>query len=342
MTTQSSTSAVPNPTRYATETGKRLPRRREGIGKYFGKKDVYVHYSDIPRMGLYLGTTHDDKGLTPSGFYVYPFAEGKVGKFATSRPYALIVRPKVGARLLRLNTYTAAQFREDYAALKRRYPKRMTKARLESWAETNYRFLTPYSSDDPPPRFPKRSLAAWNTDRERQRAGRAIWTLTEHLADGRSKAWTVMFFKTLGYDGVVDDCQRIIWHHGHGEDCQAVFFNTTAVDLLDIIDNQKGKAHSYAGADFTDMEILPRYPDISDAEEDYRGAKFVGTTLVRAKLRGLDLRGADFTGADLRGADLRESDLRYAKFARAVVNTRTRFPAGFDRARLKPLRRKTS
>ena len=341
MTTPANIHTIHNPTRYATETGKRLPRRREGIGKYFGKKDVYVHYSDIPRMGLYLGTTHDHQGLTPSGFYVYPFAKGKVGIFGPSRPYALIVRPKAGARLLRLKTYTAAQFREDYAALKGMYPERMTEARLESWAETNYDFLNPYSSDNPPPRFPKRSLAAWNTDRERRLAGRAIWTLTEHLAMGQSKAWTVMFFKTLGYDGVVDDCQRIIWHHGRGEDCQAVFFNTTAVDLLDIIDNRVGKAFSFAGKDFTDSEFIPRYPNFSDTEEDLRGASFAGTTLVRAKLRGLDLRGADFTSADLRGSDFRGSDIRYAKFARAVVNTRTRFPAGFDQARLKPTRKKT-
>jgi uncharacterized protein YjbI with pentapeptide repeats len=69
---------------------------------------------------------------------------------------------------------------------------------------------------------------------------------------------------------------------------------------------------------------------------DLRGAHLRKTALQTACLRraflaGADLRRADLRAADLRGADLRGADLRGANLHGVTANSRTRWPAGFDR-----------
>ena len=66
------------------------------------------------------------------------------------------------------------------------------------------------------------------------------------------------------------------------------------------------------------------------SEADLRGAKLKqailrGTFLGSADLRGADLRAANLTEADLRGANLEAADLR-----RAIYNSQTEWPDGFD------------
>lgn len=61
------------------------------------------------------------------------------------------------------------------------------------------------------------------------------------------------------------------------------------------------------------------------------------SSLEHTSLAKADLRGADLRGADLRGADLRKARLKGAKLVRILHNHRTRWPAGFDRKRLKQL-----
>lgn len=71
------------------------------------------------------------------------------------------------------------------------------------------------------------------------------------------------------------------------------------------------------------------------------GANLTFTTLVRATLAGADLSGADLTGAYLDETDLRRANLTGARATEsellcAVVDERTRLPAGVDPTRIGP------
>jgi uncharacterized protein YjbI with pentapeptide repeats len=84
-----------------------------------------------------------------------------------------------------------------------------------------------------------------------------------------------------------------------------------------------------------------RHAYLDDA--DVRGASLGGADLTaaclcRADLRGADLRRARLPGADLRGADLRGALLEHADLAGVKADAATRWPDGFDPARL-PARR---
>jgi len=206
-------------TRYRKETGKDLPRWKRLLGNYEQGGDFFVHFSNVPRVGLYLINKFD----TPIGFYSYPLDFDKIGDFAIERPYAIIFRIKSGAKILNLDEYHPYKFYNDLKKLKEKY--KITDDQLKQWIKTSE-----VKSD---------AGYIWNISRNISLlSGTGIEGGEEKSGGGSTGRWTMILNKDLGYDGVFDDCLGII--HSN-EPCQSVFFNTRIIEVVDIVNIPEGK-----------------------------------------------------------------------------------------------------
>lgn len=209
---------LPEATRYKRETGLTLPRWQDQIIKYEKQGGYFIHFSNVPRIGLYIVNKYN----TPIGFYAYPLKETKMEDFAVNRPYAIIFKPKPEAKILELKKYSGTDYQSDIDKL----------VEMGNSLEV----------------IEKAAKAAKN-----KTPGGKIWNVTRVLSDsskivdkskifggkkeevtrggGPTGKWS-MLLKNLGYDGVNDDCLSIIHE---SEPCQAVFFNTAILDLVKII-----------------------------------------------------------------------------------------------------------
>lgn len=327
-------------TRFQKETGKKLPRWQQKLLAYeklnSREGNLFVHFSNYPRMGLYLVNEHD----TPIGFYSYQIDRNTISNFATSRPFVIIFRPKPTARILNLSSYSEEEFNVDLGKLQ--------KFNSASLPTGHY--------------FP----------------GKGIWELTKKLSGftkakysqvmrggGPTGRWTYLLWKVLGYDGVVDNGQGIIYQ---SQKQQAVWFNTTQLEILDILqkpeEEEEGddlanpfKTKNVSGEDYSNSTLQG---------ENWNGftaanTNFANSTLAQMNMRSCNLQFANFQGAELKdcdftwaklikvdfqnsilnkcnfsGTNLKDADLSTAEglescsLAGAVYSTKTRFPVGFD------------
>jgi hypothetical protein len=202
-------------TRYKRETGLTLPRWQDQIIKYEKEGGYFIHFSIVPRMNLYIVNKYN----TPIGFYAYALDKSKIENFAADRPYAIIFKPKSEARILELKTYSETDLKKDIDKLvEMGYPLETIEK-----AEKEARVKSPGGKIWNITRFLSGSAGIQN--RERTRGG------------GETGKWSVLL-KKLGYDGVNDDCLRVI---DVQESCQAVFFDTTKLDLVKIVDLKGAK-----------------------------------------------------------------------------------------------------
>lgn len=77
-------------TRYEKETGKKLLKWRERLQKYNGRPNHFVHFSNVPKLGLMPSNQYH----TPTGFYGYPFVFEKMANFAKDRKFAIVFKTK--------------------------------------------------------------------------------------------------------------------------------------------------------------------------------------------------------------------------------------------------------
>ena len=269
---------LPNATRYARETGKSLPWWQETLLGYEEPKvkriNTFVHFSTVPRMVVYPTNQYQ----TPTGFYAYPLSRSLISSFATDREYAVVFRPTTDARLLRVQEYTQVEYDRDVAHLG--ISGRVTHGTLEN-AEREARVQTP---------------------------GGRIWNVTRMVAKGNVVKWTKLLM-WLGYDGVVDDCGGII--HS-AERCQAVFFNTKALDLIDIVKKPKDvSARAMFKKRVTAKTIIDHLAFGYKAEDE---------PWSKALLAGADLRGLNLSNADLSGSLLSRANLSGANLSSATMS----------------------
>ena len=81
--------------KYKKETGEKLPNWQEKLKTYEASKEYFVHFSNVPRVALYIINKFD----TPIGFYAYPLDFNKMENFAVSRPYAIVFKTKPDAKM---------------------------------------------------------------------------------------------------------------------------------------------------------------------------------------------------------------------------------------------------
>lgn len=202
--------------RYKKEIGSKPPSWKEQLIAYEKQGGLFVHFSNYPRMGLYLVNEYK----TPIGFYSYPLKRGSISNFATERPYAVIIKPKPEARILDLETYSKADYLRDFDLL---VAAGFDRERMESAR------VSAYESDN------KYASIIWNITRMLAKATTKYSSVSMYpgpKGGGPTGLWTYLLWKVLGYDGVVDDGLGLIYS---AEPFQAVWFNTTKVEVVDIL-----------------------------------------------------------------------------------------------------------
>ena len=202
--------------RYKKEIGSKPPSWKEQLIAYEKQGGLFVHFSNYPRMGLYLVNEYK----TPIGFYSYPLKRGSISNFATERPYAVIIKPKPEARILDLETYSSADLERDTNLLLAAGFNRTTM--LDAQAKA-------YEIDN------MNASMIWNITRELAKSTTKYSSVSMYpgpKGGGPTGLWTYLLWKVLGYDGVVDDGLGLI--HS-AETFQAVWFNTSKVEVVDIL-----------------------------------------------------------------------------------------------------------
>ena len=346
-----SAARTPNPTRYARETGQRLPRWRERLTAHeqSAGDDLFVHFSDVPRMVIYPNNEYN----TPTGFYAYRLKRHKISDFATDRRYAVVFRVKPGAKILTQNTYTQSDYDRDVARTMQSYTGQVSPSVIVARAEKSARADSLMGH-------------VWNLTRERS-----------HGSDRTDNSkqvhrWTVLLHKTLGYDGAVDECDGIIHPD---EECQAVFFNTRALEIVEIVETTGGRSDGksglflpvgmkmvapgkgqsfdglkhpiYAvGADIRRSSFQKTMVDRSNfshanmsgstgsASEFFESnmfrahltashfdrCRFNSCNMQSVKLQGATMRDCTFISSDLTGADMRRANLSLSSPVQATIN----------------------
>lgn len=276
----------------------RTPRWRDRLAELERRGGLFVHFSHFNKVGI----NPVNRFGTPTGFYAYPLTYRDISAFANDRPVAIVFSAS-RATALRLKSYTKSMMRVDIGKIVR-------------WSSG--------AIDDT-------AIKKWMRDALVDTPGGMIWNITREASAtvaGRKSphAWTNLLRVVLGYDGVIDECMSIIHHH---EPCQAVFFDTTKIDVVDVID--KGKS--------TDIE--PRRSRVDLRGKDLRNTKDtaslaedirVSEDISGANLSGVDLRGVRFYGTIARGANFRGANLEGAEFSRADIRSANMWKANLSHA----------
>lgn len=321
--------------RFKKETGKKPVSWKDKFAQYAkeGKNtgNLFVHFSNYPKMGLYLQNHY----RTPIGFYAYLLHPNKIEEFAVDRAYAIIFRAKPGIKILS-NSLTEEELKEDVAKLIRmfgHYAKEVAanvpiSAWYDQYVATKGRWFS----------------FLWSVTRTLSGAGASGYSYKHGDKAGRGGGptgkWTYLLWKILGYDGVVDDGHGIIHH---AEPAQAVFFNTTQLEIVEILHLQEDGSRSTIDLllgthDFSNQDLrkgLPnqvkkrRYYNANFSNSDLSGAPignlfFSGAIFTNANLKGtnfvgLTARNSVFVGANAENADFSNADLYRSKFVKTKL-----------------------
>lgn len=192
----------------------------------------FVTFTDIPELSLNPVNAYS----TPTGIYCYELATGKMSGFATTRPYAIVFRPKPGLNILKLGEYSEAQFDADAKKLEAAHPDED----LGTIGPT-YRMYKRMASTNP---------------------GKAIWKLTEaysemvqhdklaksldsphkitpherNVRQSGENEWTKILLNVLGYHGVIDPGASIIHEN---EPAQAVFWHAGLLQVVELVQKSR-------------------------------------------------------------------------------------------------------
>lgn len=296
-------------TRFKRETKSRLPRWTERLIAYEQQNRVdgnlFVHFSRFPKMGLYLKNSYN----TPIGFYAYPLIDESISSFAVERPFMIIVKPKPEARLLDLSRHTEEQLKQDGEKLKTAGfdPNVVDEATEKT---KNFWDLSGESSGFPGKKIWDLTRILSGTKVGEDEDGNDV---TNPLSPGKegggpTARWSYIFWKVLGYDGVVDNNNIGIIHPN--EPNQAVFFNTTKLEIVDVIEKEGKEEGSYYPA-----RKLFSKPQQAISGDDYSNQEIDDLQLTNAMVLG-----TDFTNSTIKNSKMIFSRLGGSKFINAKLN----------------------
>ena len=321
--------------KYKKETGEKLPNWQEKLKEYEQSKDYFVHFSNVPRANLYTINRFD----TPIGFYAYPLDFDKMKDFAVDRPYAIVFKIKQEAKLLDLENYSTNQYTSDLAKLKTKY--KISDEEIKSWEKGARNPTTAgilwnvtrrlsigdipntvteaYNAPDPNAEPRIRKTLSPTEQEKRNKYVRKVLGSYQPIGPGakgggQTGKWTMILHKTLGYDGVIDDCLGIIHY---SEPCQTVIFNTNMIEIQDIIQITKKISTkdeisivktNYSNQDFSGKDL---------SRKNFSNAILTKTNLSNANLTSANLKKANLKKANLNGANLNDANLEDANFTGA-------------------------
>lgn len=316
--------------RHEKETGRVLPNWQERLKKYEESKDYFVHFSYVPRAAIYIVNKYE----TPIGFFAYPLDFDKMKNFAVGRPYAVVFKLKPTANILDLKNYGAAQYSADLAKLRSKYEisdetlaEWVAKAHVQSYGgyiwnitkrlASGEALSEAYTMPDPgaEPRT-RKQLSPEEQQRRDKYVGKILGSYIHKSPDdrggGKTGRWTMILYKVLGYDGVIDDCLEIIHHV---EPCQSVFFNTNVIDTKDIIEVT---AKIETKDDIAIVKANYANQDLSG--KDLSKQNLFKATMVKTNLSNTNLTAANLSLANLRDANLEGANLEKANLASAHLH----------------------
>lgn len=195
----------------------------QSLQKYKDRDDIFISYSDVPKLGIYPRTSW----FTPAGIYCYPLKEMFVAiqknkvPFAGSRKYVIVIQQKPGKNILELSTMTDEQWQNDLSKIK------------IIWKRL---FPDEQNIDE--------KINAIISNRRQNPPGAYFWAVVEslslHWSEELGKKRTVagnIILRELGYDGITDKAGNGIIHGN--EPTQAVFLKADVVNLIEILYNKR-------------------------------------------------------------------------------------------------------
>jgi hypothetical protein len=263
-------------TKYYQRIGKKLPNELsrksayDKLIKYKDNEDVYFSFRSIEKIGI----NPSSQWNTPNGIYTFPLHQIiynnpyhseyeikngviKVPHFL-NLPYIYVLEAK-GRGIKNLITYTEQEFKEDIITLKNGIQKYNNRF-IKSISNSNFlkEFIDKYAFDINLGEEKVKNiflteatdivkavdlLATWSNmyAKYRNKAGGRLWYVTMALSSILASSlfspniWSTLFSKILKYNYVVD-CGYGIIHEN--EPIQAVFFNTSSFNVLEIIENK--------------------------------------------------------------------------------------------------------
>jgi hypothetical protein len=212
----------------------------EALKKYKDRDDIFISYSNVPKLGIYPRTDW----FTPAGIYCYPLKEmfdavekNKV-PYASKRPYIVVVQQKPGKNILELSAMTDEQWQHDLDKIKiiwKRIMPRSDAQDIEKQLNDNIMYRAKNQTH---------GAYFWVTIKE----------LSEQWSEESGKTITVagnIILRELGYDGITDKAGNGIIHIN--EPTQAVFLKADVVNLIEILHNKRKQ--EYPTANHTDEQL---------------------------------------------------------------------------------------
>ena len=101
----------------------RIASIESALLNYKDRDDIYISYSDLPKLGINPKTNYD----TPAGIYCYPLkpmypsVHGNTIPFAGDRRYVLVLQYNTG-RVLEIGNYNEAEYQKDLQTLRTNIP----------------------------------------------------------------------------------------------------------------------------------------------------------------------------------------------------------------------------
>jgi len=194
------------------------------LEKYKDDPDIFITYSDIPKLGINPQTSFK----TPAGIYCYPLlkmydaVKTNTVPFADDRKFVIVFRYTGSSKVLDIANYSESDYNSDINKLKKSIiPKLPIQiADIDKFIE--------FSKKDSKKNIPSGWI--WNTTRL---LSVEIEKKTNQL---RTVAWGKILRTGLGYTGATDKFGIGIIHAG--EPTQAVFFSISDIKLEEIIINK--------------------------------------------------------------------------------------------------------
>lgn len=213
---------------------------------YAGQDDVFVSFSDIPKLGINPQTGYN----TPAGIYSYPLREmwpaikANTIPYAGERQYALVLQPRSREGIVNVATYTGGEFWRHMRVLEQKVIPKIAGPDVDL-----DRFLDFF--DDAKRESKQQTPAGW------------LWNITRVLASMWYKsyngpkptvAWNAIM-RALAITGVVDQQGSGLIHAN--EPTQAVWFSANNLKLLSIARNiRKGSVSRQ-----TQLALIQKNPD---------------------------------------------------------------------------------
>jgi hypothetical protein len=198
------------------------------LEKYKDDENIYIHYSDIPKLGINPQTSFD----TPAGIYAYPLKEMYEAVKLNAIPFAgnrrfVVVFKNTGGKILDMSKYSQANYATDMAIIKNKLSQELKNTVDSSIVADPIQFIE-RSKKTAKPNIP--AAWTWNTTR------RLAQSIEQKTRQKQTVVWTSLLTRTLGYYGAVDKTGTGTIHEA--EPTQAVFFSTQHLKLLEITINK--------------------------------------------------------------------------------------------------------